>query len=130
MPDDPTAAGIRRNSLRMPAHMRKTHGTLRGYALRLRQRLVGAATETQRTAGGFPLAWPDPWRTMIMNTPHEHTATVELETSCPRCGNRTALWLPAACDQADAQRLSRLVLCDECEAWHGSHRDPEAEVRL
>ena len=68
------------------------------------------------------MAWPDPWRTMIMNTPHEHTATVELETSCPRCGNRMSLWLPPDTDQADAQRLASLILCDACMAWPGWHR--------
>ncbi|MEI6781266.1 MAG: hypothetical protein WCQ21_10145 [Verrucomicrobiota bacterium] len=65
-----------------------------------------------------------------MNTHTKHAETVEIETSCPRCGNRMTLWLPSDTEPADAQRLAQLVLCDACEAWHGSHRDPEAEVRL
>ena len=100
--------------------------------MHLRQGLVGVATKKKRTAGGFPLAWPDTWHPITVNTHTKHAETVELESSCPRCGHGMTLALPADTDQADAQRLASLILCDACMAWPGWHRGQpwDAPVRL
>ena len=74
-----------------------------------------------RTANGFPLAWPDPWHTITMNTPTKHAETVELQTSCPRCYRNMTLLLPPDTEPADMQRLAQLVLCDQCMEHRGVH---------
>jgi hypothetical protein len=48
----------------------------------------------------------------------------QLETSCPRCGRAMVLELPSGCDKADAERLSRLILCDRCMADHRPALEP------
>lgn len=51
-------------------------------------------------------------------------APVMLESSCPRCGHAMLLPLPSDCDLADAQRLSRLIICDSCAGQPKPEQEP------
>ena len=62
-------------------------------------------------------------------TEPDTTATIALETGCPRCGRTMVLALPPDCDTADAARLARLVLCDRCTAEQSAQTE-QAETRL
>lgn len=56
-----------------------------------------------------------------------------ITTNCPRCGAETQLHLPEDIGPADAQRLSRLALCERCfpdpgPTWELTTSLPEPEV--
>ena len=57
-----------------------------------------------------------------MIEPAAPTATMVLETPCPKCHRLMRLPLPPGLDAEDGKRLAGLVLCDLCMEGHGAQQ--------